>query len=99
MKQVSSCISNEVNSKVIRKAYNNLTGNEVIGACTVQERKKSSTWRETEAVKRVIMSNVEQLRGKKVKVFSGNKIVESVLDAGSGKEELKHIATELYSFL
>ena len=71
---------------------------EVIGVWNVQERVKSSTWRETEAVRRVLLSNVNQLRGKNVKVFSDNKNVQFVLEAGSTKEDLQIIATEVNSF-
>ena len=71
---------------------------EVIGVWNAQERAKSSTWRETEAVRRVLLSNVNQLRGKNVKFFSDNKNVQSVLEAGSTKEDLQIIATEVNSF-
>ena len=72
--------------------------NEVIGVWSCIEKKKSSTWREAETVKRVIVSNVDTLRGKRVKVFSDNKNVQSVLQAGSSKEELQEIASDVRDF-
>ena len=50
------------------------------------EREMSSTWREAEAVKRVMQSNITDIKGKKVKVFSDNKNVQSVLKIGSRKD-------------
>ena len=73
-------------------------GNEVIGVWSCIEKKKSSTWREAETVKRVLVSNVDTLRGKRVKVFSDNKNVQSVLQAGSSKEELQEIASDVHDF-
>ena len=62
------------------------------------ERSKSSTWREAEAVKGVMARSVEKLRGKRVKVFSDNKNVQTVLEVGSTKEELQSIAPEVNDF-
>ena len=44
-------------------------GTEVIGEWTLLEKCKSSTWHETEAVSRVIQSNVDILKDSSVKVF------------------------------
>ena len=70
-------------------------GHEVIGVWQSEERAKSSTWREAEAVKRVLQSNKADIRGKKVKIYSDNKNVQSVLKVGSKKEELQTIAMEV----
>ena len=88
-------LSNTVCSKVRESKHSK---HEVYGAWTMFERSKSSTWREAEAVKRVIVSSVEKLRGKRVKVFSDNKNVQSVLEVGSTKEELQSIASEVNDF-
>ena len=76
--------SNTVCSKVREDKHSK---HEVYGAWTMLERSKSPTWREAEAVKRVMVRSVEKLRGKRVKVFSDNKSVQSVLGMGSTKEE------------
>ena len=47
------------------------------------------------AVKRVMHSNITDIKGKKVKVFSDNKNVQSVLKIGSRKEALQNIAMEV----
>ena len=44
------------------------------------------------------VSSVEKLRGKRVKVFSDNKNIQSVLEVGSTKEELQSIASEVNDF-
>ena len=59
------------------------------------ERLRSSTWRESETVRRLINSNVEFLRHKKVKVFSDNKNVQSILQIGSRKDDLQKIAWDI----
>ena len=69
---------------------------EVIGVWSQGERSRSSSWREAEAVKRVLNSNLDQVRGKKVKVYSDNKNVESILKIGSRKEDLQNIANEIF---
>ena len=86
---------NTVCSKVRESKHSK---HEVYGAWTMLERRKSSTWREAEAVKRVMVSSVEKLRGKRVKVFSDNKNVQLVLEVGSTKEELQSIASEVNHF-
>ena len=71
-------------------------GNSVVGAWNPTEKLKSSTWRETEAVKRVLSSNIDLLRNKKVKILSDNKNVMSVLQIGSRKSELQELALDMH---
>ena len=56
---------------------------------------KSSTWRESETVRRVMKSNIEVLKSKKVKIYSDNKNVQSVLQIGSRISELQDIACDV----
>ncbi|MCG7875782.1 MAG: reverse transcriptase domain-containing protein [Candidatus Thiodiazotropha endolucinida] len=67
----------------------------VFGDWTEEEKSKSSTWRESETVRRVIMSNVDMLKNKKVKIYSDNKNVQSVLQIGSRKTDLQEIACDV----
>lgn len=62
--------------------YKFIEGSEVTGSWSQIERLKSSTWREVEAVRRVMLYNVGLLEGKKVKVYSDNKNVKPVLLKG-----------------
>lgn len=71
-------------------------GTEVLGAWDPSERLTSSTYRETEAVRRVLNSNIDVLQGKKVKWFSDNKNVKSVLKSGSRKSDLQEIAVSVH---
>ena len=50
---------------------------------------KFSTWREAGVVNRVLNSNLDHIRGRKVKVYSDNKNVQTVLKVGSRKENLQ----------
>ncbi len=78
-----------------RSLVNNLSrsieSSEVIGFWSEQEcqKKKSSTWRETEAVHRMIRTHSEVLKDSVVKVYSDCKNVKSVLSHGSNKPDLK----------
>ena len=68
----------------------------VVGDWNCQEKSKSSTWREVEAVKRVFSSNVESLRNKRVKILSDNRNVSSILQIGSRKSDLQRQALDMY---
>ena len=70
---------------------------EVMGVWNNQEKLKSSTWREIEAVKRVLYSNYSFLQGRKIKVFYDNKNVKTVLKAGSMKDDLQSVALDVYN--
>ena len=70
-------------------------GTEVFGAWDDDEKSSSSTYRETEAVRRVLNSNIEVLQGKKVKWFSDNKNVKAILKSGSSKADLQEIALSI----
>lgn len=71
---------------------------ELFGSWCNWEKGKSSTWRELEAVRRVLYSNKRYLFGKKVKVFSDNKNIKTILKAGSMKKDLQAIAMQIYEF-
>ena len=59
------------------------------------EKSSSPTYRETEAIRRVLNSNIEGLKGKKVKWFSDNKNVKAILKSGSSKADLQAIALSI----
>ena len=61
---------------------------EVYGAWDAPEACMSSTWRELEAVNRVLKSNAESLIGVSLKVYTDNKNVETILRVGSKKTYL-----------
>lgn len=71
---------------------------ELTGSWSIEEADKSSTWREAETVKRVLASNVGAFRGKKLKVYSDNKNVKSILSGGSMKSDLQDIALSIHEF-
>ena len=57
----------------------------VTGSWSKTEQLQSSTWREVEAVRRVMFYNADLIKGKKVKIYSDIKNVKSVLTKGSYK--------------
>lgn len=71
---------------------------ELTGSWSRDEAAKSSTWREAETVKRVLVSNAEAFRDKKLKVYSDNKNVKSILSGGSRKPDLQNIALSIHDF-
>ncbi|XP_060595758.1 uncharacterized protein LOC132749862 [Ruditapes philippinarum] len=68
---------------------------EVVGQWSEYEQSLSSTWRETEAVNRVIHSHSNILKNAYVKVFSDNKNVKSVLVNGSKTQNIHSSVVEL----
>ncbi|MEW8548285.1 MAG: reverse transcriptase domain-containing protein, partial [Candidatus Thiodiazotropha sp.] len=73
-------------------------GQVVVGSWSKQEMLKSSTWREAEAVKRILFSNLAVFEGKKLKIYSDNKNVKTILRSGSTKSDLQDIALKVYAF-
>ena len=73
-------------------------GTEVVGTWDEKEKGQSSTWREAQAVERVLKSNVHMLKNKKVKWFTCNKNVKKILIAGSKKQTLQQVALEINEF-
>ena len=64
----------------------------ISGSWSDHESVKSSTWRELEALNRVIQNNVDSLSGKRIGVVSDNKNVSRILKVGSKKEDLHDIS-------
>lgn len=91
--------ANNIQSKysvsIRETAYCNKLYAGVTGQWTSEEMLKSSTWRETEAVSRVLKSNGQLLKNKTVKVYTDNKNVVPILQTGSRKNELHEIACEV----
>jgi hypothetical protein len=74
-----------VNPKI---TYGEIDVGEVYGAWDAPEACMISTWRELEAVNRVLKSNAESLIGVSLKVYTDNKNVETILRVGSKKTYL-----------
>ena len=68
------------------------------GIWAAHEKRKSSTWRELEAVRRGIKSSQdENPPGKSIKWFTDNKGVVSILKQGSINRQLQTIARDIYA--
>lgn len=68
----------------------------VVGSWSDTETGLSSTWRELEAVHRVLHTSVKCLEGQKVTVNTDNKNVCSILKVGSRKPYLHDVAIKVY---
>ena len=88
----------DVDSGKLRSLENRVFGSEVVGSWSKYEQNLSSTWREAEAISRVVKTNVEVLRNSNVKLYSDNKNVKSVLLNGSRIENIHSIAADLNTF-
>ena len=71
---------------------------QVIGCWSESECELSSTWRELEAVHRVLNSKTESLEGQTVLVQTDNKNVVGILKVGSKKAHLQKIAINVDDF-
>ena len=60
------------------------------------ERKNSSTWKELSAVKKVLLSLVQFLAGSRIKWFTDNQNVVSIVSKGSTKSILQTIALDIF---
>lgn len=65
---------------------------DVCGSWSVDERALSSTWRELEAVHRVLQNSITSLEGHSVTWKTDNKNVASILNIGSRKPYLQEVA-------
>ena len=74
-----------------------MSDSEVTGSWSESERALSSTWRELEAVYRVLQSSLGNLEGQTVVVNTDNKNVCSILKVGSKKPYLQDIAVKVDS--
>ncbi|XP_045211850.2 uncharacterized protein LOC123563229 isoform X1 [Mercenaria mercenaria] len=74
------------------------TESQVIGKWDTFEKVQSSTWRETEAVSRIIKSNAHVLKNKLVHIFTDNKNVKSILLNGSKTPSIQRTALDLANF-
>lgn len=68
------------------------------GAWNSEESCRCSTCKELVAVLRVLLSLSQELAGKRVKWFTDNKNVVSIVNKGSMKEDLQNIALDVYKF-
>ena len=69
----------------------------VTGSWSESEKRSSSTWREIEAVNRLVESSVHILENRTLKLNTDNKNVTSIINNGSRKTDLQTIACELHT--
>ncbi|XP_060081899.1 uncharacterized protein LOC132561188 [Ylistrum balloti] len=70
-----------------------------LGTWDEREKRYSSTWRELEAVKRVLLAKVDMVKGKQVKLLTDNRNVCSIVKTGSRKPDLQRVAREINEVL
>jgi hypothetical protein len=75
---------------------NIVSGSKVRGTWIEQEKTKSSTWRELQAIYRVLCHNKTCLQNKTVKALSDNKNVQYIINSGSSNMELHNTALAIY---
>jgi len=69
----------------------------VTGSWSESEKRSSSTWREIEAVNRLVESSVHILENRTLKLNTDNKNMTSIVKNGSRKTDLQTIACELHT--
>lgn len=70
---------------------------DLVGSWSEIEMRKSSTWRELEAVNRMLHTCEKSLEGLKVQWYTDNKNVVSIIQKGSKKPDLQTKAVEIYN--
>ena len=63
---------------------------------TSEDLGQSSTFRELKAIYYVLLSCVEQLKQKKVKVFTDNQAATRIVSVGSSKVHLQSVAMSIF---
>lgn len=58
---------------------------------------RSSTWRDLEAVNRMIKNSIDQIKGKGISVHTDNKTVDTIIGIGSRKHTLQDINIEIHN--
>ena len=77
------------------ESSNIVFNSKIFGFWSHEESLKSSTWRELEAVRRVIRSNLVILKASHIQIFSDNQNVEHILQAGSKVQELQDLSLDI----
>lgn len=89
----TSTEGNEINPFCIKVGYSVVKDFEVVGICSDIGKTRSSTWREAEAVNRIVNTYGKCFAKLEHKVFSDNKNVKSIF--GSRKKGIHEIAVDL----
>ena len=74
-----------------------LDGSRISGIWTVDDINKSSTYFELKAIFYVCISYLDQLKLKKVKLFTDNQAAARIVSIGSSCPELQAIALQIFS--
>ena len=74
-----------------------MTDSELIGSWSEAKSGKSSTWRELEAMRRLVEHSKESLEGQSVVINTDSKNVSSILNVGSRVSELQESALKIHS--
>ena len=69
------------------------------GMFTIDDLGQSSTFRELRAIYYVLLSFVEHLKHKRVKIFTDNQSAARIVSVGSSKVHLQSVALKHFSFL
>ena len=72
-----------------------LAGSVVRGMWTSDDLDKSSTRREHKAIYYVLLSYVNQLQGRRVKIFTDNQVAARIASIGSARLDLQQIALQI----
>jgi hypothetical protein len=73
----------------------NIIDNEVMGRWNSVEGIQSSTWRELEAVYRLLLFLLDILQGQKIKWYTDNQNIVHILNKGSRKIDLQQISIKI----
>ena len=69
----------------------------MFGNWSIVETMRSSTWRELEAVKRMVKNRIDKIKGKSISIHTDNKNVDAIIGIGSRKHTLQDINIEIHN--
>jgi hypothetical protein len=67
------------------------------GNWSIVETIRSSTWRELEAVKRMVKNRIDKIKGKSISIHTDNKNVDAIIGISSRKHTLQDINIETHN--
>ena len=68
----------------------------MFGNWSIVETMRSSTWRELEAINRMVKNSIDKIKGKSVSIHTDNKNVDTIIGIGSRKHTLQDINIEIH---
>jgi hypothetical protein len=69
----------------------------MLGNWSIVKTMRSSTWRDLEAVNRMVNNSIDKIKGKCISIHTDNKNVDTIIGIGRGRHTLQDINIEIHN--